>query len=1412
MDISDFLPKYPSVNSSKYNVLNPYTDNFYEAIFHKKEFYENKLDKTEVFPKEKGILMKYQQTIVRYLSSHTPYDRLLLVHFMGSGKCVLPDTVITANNKQYKIEDLWNNHHRPGILADSEGEWAEPLKPIFVNCYDETLGKLCESSIKRFYRQYIREPIRKVTLSNGRSIRMTYRHKLLTEDGWTEKLYVGTMVKLPDLEFVKIVTIDQIPYKGWVYDLEIDVHHNYVANGILTHNTCSAIGAIEQIRSENSTFKNALVLAKGETMLENFRLEIVEKCTAGQYIPANYEKLSRLEKIHRTKKTTKFYQMDTFIVFGKHIRSLSDAQIEEDYSNTVVVIDEVHNLRPQSDDDTEGLETYNMIHRFLHLIKNCKILLLSGTPMKDGPEEIASVANLLLPLEDQLPLGNDFLSEYMEEKDNVYSMIPEKADELKMKLKGMVSFLREAESSVAKNFIGDQNYGSLKHLIVKPEEMSEFQTEHYRSAYSRDQGVGKSGKSVWIHSREASLFVYPDGSYGSQGFAKYIQEMKSKNTLKDEEQVSSYRMTPELRESLQGETAEETLEKIRMHSVTYANVISNILETDGNCFIFSSIVRGSGAIIFSLLLELFGFSKAKGGEKEKALRYAVLSNKTMTKSQFRVINEAYNASRNMKGEYIKVIIGSRAVSEGFSFKNVIFEAINTPHWNYSETAQALARGIRLGSHNDLLRSGEKAEVNILQPVAIPSDDTMSIDLHLYEISEDKDISIHSILRLLMEVAFDCALNYMRNHVEGKFGTRECDYTSCDYNCDGIDMQEIANGVSELDYSTYQLYYANPNIPLVRRKIENLFRGNVKMDLSSILKNLSGQFTEEEIRNALYIIQEESETEEFDYRDFLRIYSRSPVKQLMNEIEDLFRQFFRLNLTTILEQFPKNTTFEVVTALQTLIDDSVVLMNKYGLPCYLREENDVYFLVNSLSIQPDFFTEYYTSNPYIISGKNFDTVMSRFYSSSLPRTIDQICKTTNESTFIRLLKTLPLQIQELFVEASLIAKNKKIGESTQIQEWVLKYFSNYIRNIDGIYVSTLLKEGDEVLRCLDGEEWKDCDERYTDLVRTYEMRQEQKKREENPYGLLGKYNPEQKIFCIVDFEGEKETQKRIGTKREKAGEDKRLLRSGKNCKSWHITDLIRISVKRLKLPPPDDFRKGESRETMLRRINEDKSLKELYSEEEMEELDNNDLRRVLYWGTPPKEKGMRRNELICGAIKTWMEQNDLLEIDMNCGVQGKKKIGTLTKNEKDKGKKVFRIDTIIPARDLARLSDTIKKDITKLMGECFGNTRYRISQDDTNTWVLVFLRKKLVGFITIDNENILWNVCVAKNYRRQGIAGQAMQIAVSNACSIRGKNPSLLVDNRNKDSNKLIRLYQSFGFNIDKTEGQFTYLSIPCEKS
>ena len=162
-----------------------------------------------------------------------------------------------------------------------------------------------------------------------------------------------------------------------------------------TGKTCTAIAAIEQLRYEKSShIKRALIFAKGSRLIKNFIQELLFTCTDGRYIPDNFKVLTDLEKVRRVRKiTSEFYNFFTFEKFAKYLTKLSDRDIIDQFSNSIIVIDEVHNIREKMEKHQnkdydffkkESFDVYKQFHRMFHLIKYSKILLMSGTVMKSG--------------------------------------------------------------------------------------------------------------------------------------------------------------------------------------------------------------------------------------------------------------------------------------------------------------------------------------------------------------------------------------------------------------------------------------------------------------------------------------------------------------------------------------------------------------------------------------------------------------------------------------------------------------------------------------------------------------------------------------------------------------------------------------------------------------------------------------------------------------------------------------------------------------------------------------------------------------------------------------------------------------------------------------------------------------------
>lgn len=585
-----------------------------------------------------------------------------------------------------------------------------------------------------------------------------------------------------------------------------------------TGKTCTAINVIENIRYlKPQSYHGALIFTRSVSLGKNFIHELFFKCTDGRYIPEHYERLSDFERIRRMGKIfSKYYTFLTFEVFAKALKKMSDNDIMAKYNNIIIVIDEVHNLRlKENDDDDEDLDIYNEFFRFLHVIKNRKVLLLSGTPMKDSPAEIASVMNLILPLHMQFA-ATTFMKDYFTPDNTIKpSMVPDLAS----RISGRVSYLKSMTSAVQKVFKGESM--GLKHFKVVALKMHEFQSQYYEKAYRRD----KKEKGVFNNSRQACLFVFPDGTYGVDGFTqnRYVLHRKHGLRIKSKKRTvekTIYFLGPELVTAINHD-----IRNIYKYSCKFGYTVETVSREDGKMFIYCEYVNGSGLILLSLILDHFGFVKATGEEKTKGKRYALISNQTTTPVEIQRLIARYNKPDNVDGEYIKVILGSRVIAEGITLKDVIHEFILTPHWNYSETSQVISRGWRVGSHLNLINRGDTPVVTIHQEAAIPNGTKVpSIDLEMYKISENKDVAIKQVEYVIKQTSFDCPLTIRRNKVEGMDGMRECDYMSCDYTCAGAIKGPI-------DDITYNLYYSTSDE--IRHRLNEYFKTNFSIQIHQL---------------------------------------------------------------------------------------------------------------------------------------------------------------------------------------------------------------------------------------------------------------------------------------------------------------------------------------------------------------------------------------------------------------------------------------------------------------------------------------------------------------------------------------------------------------------------------------------------
>ncbi|MFA6198731.1 MAG: hypothetical protein WC734_06320, partial [Patescibacteria group bacterium] len=156
----------------------------------------------------------------------------------SDGQCVTGDTllpvVVSANQKATFEESEIVNIKYVQIKDIKSG-----MEVLSLN---EKTGELEPAKIKGLLDMGVK-PIYEIETESGKKIRTTGNHPYLARFAWTKvsELSVGDEIAVADYSltgasFEKIKAIKQLPAEQ-VYDIEVEGTHNFVANGIIAHNT-----------------------------------------------------------------------------------------------------------------------------------------------------------------------------------------------------------------------------------------------------------------------------------------------------------------------------------------------------------------------------------------------------------------------------------------------------------------------------------------------------------------------------------------------------------------------------------------------------------------------------------------------------------------------------------------------------------------------------------------------------------------------------------------------------------------------------------------------------------------------------------------------------------------------------------------------------------------------------------------------------------------------------------------------------------------------------------------------------------------------------------------------------------------------------------------------------------------------
>jgi hypothetical protein len=340
----------------------------------------------------------------------------------------------------------------------------------------------------------------------------------------------------PQQIFLRNYISEETPYNGIL-----------IFHGTGVGKTCTAVGIAEGLKNQVQKMNRKIQIILKKNLLENFISTIYDlsresrkkrpddfvQCTGNTYtLGPEYDVYTIEQKLKQIRQNIQeYYRFITYDRFANNIMkefnwdgkpSNLTQQIESNirkvYSNTVFIIDEVHNIKME--EGSENKKVPPILETIIRLGENNRLVMLSATPMYDKPEEIIYLLNLLLQNDKRPPIRtSDIFTGDGEFK-------PDGRELLAKISRGYISFLRSEnpitdpvrvtpdEAKIVK--VNETIYGD--HQIMEKEqmkytnliltEMSEYQTEGYLSIFEQIQKKKKIEKVKNVEEESNSIVGY----------------------------------------------------------------------------------------------------------------------------------------------------------------------------------------------------------------------------------------------------------------------------------------------------------------------------------------------------------------------------------------------------------------------------------------------------------------------------------------------------------------------------------------------------------------------------------------------------------------------------------------------------------------------------------------------------------------------------------------------------------------------------------------------------------------------------------------------------------------------------------------------------------------------------------------
>jgi len=252
--------------------------------------------------------------------------------------------------------------------------------------------------------------------------------KIAQKKEFSDTRYDGSIYDVKEYaKILKTAEYELLPQQAFVRNfLSFQTPYNSLLlfHGLGSGKTCSAIGVCEEMRDylKQMGITKRIIIVASPNVQDNFKLQLFDErklkevdgiwtmkgCLGNKLLkeinPTGMKGLKREKVIQQVKNLINAsYSFQGYLQFSNEIvrkaGKVGDSQetkiknLENEYADRLIVIDEVHNIRIS--DDNENKNVAKNLMYLVSVVSNLRLLLLSATPMFNSYKEIVWLLNLM---------------------------------------------------------------------------------------------------------------------------------------------------------------------------------------------------------------------------------------------------------------------------------------------------------------------------------------------------------------------------------------------------------------------------------------------------------------------------------------------------------------------------------------------------------------------------------------------------------------------------------------------------------------------------------------------------------------------------------------------------------------------------------------------------------------------------------------------------------------------------------------------------------------------------------------------------------------------------------------------------------------------------------------------------------